>query len=159
VKLDHVTGDATTIFHGFEPNDPWMDLAVDAHGHPLGLRLDRVGFGLVQIKPNGSLTKISDDQLFESPTRIAVQWDGSIVVADGSWLLRGGPTTGAQSRLTEIAGGNITGLAIRADAHLFVRAGVGGRQTLQEIDPATMARKEIAPDKLSLSDNDVSVAG
>jgi hypothetical protein len=152
VKFDHVTGEATTIFHGFEPNNPWLDLAIDRNGHLLGLRFDRVGYSLVQINPNGSLTKISDDQLFDGPRLIAVQWDGSVVVADGAWLLRVDRNTGVQKRLTEIAGGTITGLAIRSDAHLFVRVKVGGRQTLQEIDPATMARKEIAPDKLSLTD-------
>jgi hypothetical protein len=152
VKFDHVTGESTTIFNGFEVNNPWQDLAVDRAGHLLGLRFDRVGESLVQINANNSLTKISDDQLFDRPTRIAVQWDGSIVVADGESLLRVDPVTGVQSRLTGIAGATITGLAIRSDAHLFVRAEVDGRQTLQDIDPATKARKEIAPGKLSLSD-------
>jgi hypothetical protein len=158
VEFDHVTGEATTIFRGFEVNNPWLDLAVDRDGHLLGLRFDRVGYSLVQINPNGSLTKISDDQLFDRPSDLAVQWDGSILVADGESLLRVDPVTGKQSRLTGVAGGTITGLAIRADAHIFVRAEVSGRQTLQDIDPATMARKEIAPDKLSLGDVSTGLA-
>jgi Ca2+-binding RTX toxin-like protein len=152
VRFDHVTGQATTVAHGSATTNPWLDLALDRAGHVLGLRRDAVGYSLVQVNPNGSLTKISDDQLFHRPTAIAVQWDGSVVVADGASLLRVDPATGAQSRLTTIAGGTITGLAIRSDAHLLVRAKVGDRQTLQNIDPATMARKEIAPDRLSLSD-------
>ena len=137
-KVDPVSGAHTVVRHSFGDSFPIADLAMAADGSLLALLDQDTGAALVRVNANGSVSKLSDDGLFDVPSSLAIEFDGRVVITDGSNLLRVTPGTGAQSRIAALPS-NSNAVAVRRDGQIFVRT-VGHGTTLAEvlqIDPVT----------------------
>ena len=145
-KVDHVTGAHTIVRHGFADNFPISDLAVAADGNLLALLREETGVALVRVNlANGSLTELSDDGLFDFPSSLAIEFDGRVMITDGSDLLRVNPNTGEQSRIAVLPS-NAVAVAIRRDGQIFVRTVAHGTTLAEvlQIDPVTAKRTNVA---------------
>jgi len=81
-RIDHLTGESTRLRAGQDEHAPWEDLALEANGSLVGLFRGSVGTSLVRVNSNGTLTKIADDGHLAHPQFLAVESDGTFLVAD-----------------------------------------------------------------------------
>ncbi len=145
VKVDHLTGEDTTIREG-TGESAFNDLAVDPAGRVLGLLREDSGTRLVRVDADGSLHVLSQGQLMVDPAEMAVEWDGRVLVTDTRGrVLRVDPATGSQSLLADLDRG-VDAIAVRPDSQVFVRSQESSTTVPQlvRIDPVSGSQKVVS---------------
>jgi len=98
------------------------------------VRVDPEAFSAAD--PGANQTPISSAGELQDPEAVAIEREGTVVVADAGGLggvIRVDPADGAQQRLADIPGAN--GIAVDADGTLFVTTGLANE--LLSVDPLT----------------------